>query len=229
MPNRPGVIGTIAAHAGIQPETHWCWCRDLVSLSTQFQFSQAKWHADAYIPRARSRALTDWYEQSDAEVYFWVDSDIAWEPGSIQRLIATTLDRRGVVAGVVPKRFFGAGIACRISDDVRGFDTGTDAVYRADFCGAAFMAIHRDVVDTLAPTLPLITAGRYQYQPFCSPETIDCAEFPGLKEDLSEDWALCWRWREAGGKCWVDAMPVCQHKGAHLFTVDDACCGRGDA
>jgi hypothetical protein len=90
------------------------------------------------------------------------------------------------------------------------------------------MAIHREVLEKLAATLPLVAAGKYQYRPFCHPMMIESKLWPGLFEDLSEDWALCERWRNVGGECWVDAGPILFHKGDHIFSIDDCFRGRDD-
>ncbi len=46
---------------------------------------------------------------SDAEVVFWIDDDVTWSPGSLERLIEKALETKGIVAGVVACERVNAG------------------------------------------------------------------------------------------------------------------------
>lgn len=219
--SKPSLTVVKATYHGIDEETDWCWTRDAPALWQRYDLHVGKWPGDALIHRARSKVLTDWHEQADDDVLLFVDRDIIWNPGSLERIADTCHEIGGIVGAVVPKRCLGQGIASVAAPGIAGFQTGIDAVYPAVYVGAGLMAVHRTVLDKLAPTLPLVV-GKSQYRPYCWPELIDCERFPGLKEDLSEDWALCWRWRKAGGECWLDAMPVVAHRGPYTYQVSDA-------
>lgn len=225
MPDKTQIMGAIADYCGTERETRMAWTRELMDIAQRYTFMEREWPADALIHRSRSRVLTEFFEQTDAEVLFWIDADVKFSPGSVVRIIESARKTRGIVGGVVPKKFFGQGIAHRTLYNAP-FTVPSDNLAEAVFVGSAFTAMHRDVPEKLAKTLPLATAGSYQYWPFCQPLLIDCEAYPGLKEDLSEDWALCYRWRAIGGKCWVDALPVCEHKGSHMYTLVDATQGR---
>jgi hypothetical protein len=50
--------------------------------------------------------------------------------------------------------------------------------------------------------------------------SIDCMVDPDSGRYLSEDYAFCRRWRDMGGKIWVDLDCKLMHLGQHLFGGD---------
>jgi hypothetical protein len=48
----------------------------------------------------------------------------------------------------------------------------------------------------------------------------DCMVDPDSRRYLSEDFAFCRRWRDMGGKVYVDLNSKLQHAGQHLYRGD---------
>ena len=48
----------------------------------------------------------------------------------------------------------------------------------------------------------------------------DCMADPDSRRYLSEDFAFCRRWRDMGGKVYVDLNSKLQHAGQHLYHGD---------
>lgn len=122
--------------------------------------------------------------ESDCSHLFFIDSDIGFEPADFYRFLDADKD---VVAGLYPRRD-GRGLYFRRPDTDQPFA-------EIEFAGTGFMCIRRNVFETLAEKMPALVGqngGETQYRFF------DPHEFMG------EDYAFCARWRNAGGKVFVD-------------------------
>ena len=170
---------------------------------------------DALITRTRSREATRFLEHGLGDVLVMIDHDIGWQPGDLEHLVAMCLDRRGIVAGVYPKRGFGAGIASRLPAGV-SLTIGMDAIQEVDYAATGFMAIHRCVLEALAETLPMTI---HEFRPFF--EIRNEVREDGRVEGLSEDWDFCRKAIDAGFSVWLDMRPRLSHMGTHAYRVED--------
>jgi hypothetical protein len=205
--------------------THWCIIRDLVPLSRDWKIQYGDTGEDALISRARSMALTRFLDQTSHDVFVTFDADIRWQGerpgypgGDLARIARIALEHDALVAGVYPKRVWGAGCAVRFLPGCPPvIETGVDVVYPAECVSSGFMAISRGALQRIAKQLTYTFDG---VLPFCLPVV---TELPGLGDVfLSEDWALCLRATAAGVPVLADMMPVLKHGGEHEFTVHDA-------
>lgn len=225
-PDRMKLYMSVAAYRSVTTMTHHCWTRDMAFIAARHDAVLGTWSNDALISRTRSIMLSAFLDASDADVLVWVDADITWKgpqrdgyDGDLLRLARVAYKTEGLVGGVYSKRGFGGGVACRASEPMESFDTGTDRLIKGHAVSAGFFAVHRNGLDKIAKELPYVSDSNGSWQPFCMPYL---AEYDGALRYLSEDWALCFRAHDASVPVTIDAMPVLGHEGTHIFGVTDA-------
>lgn len=140
-----------------------------------------------------------------------IDNDVSWQAGALLRLIDYPVD---LVAGVYPRRSDPVEFPVRYIEDRpevwAGPATGLIEVAGAP---AGFMRCSRVMLEQMvAAYLDLAYERRG--------ETV-----PGLFEPykignrkLSEDYSFCQRWRDIGGKVWIDPEIRMGHVGFKTFT-----------
>lgn len=171
---------------------------------------------DALISRSRSSMATKFLEQGSGDVLLMVDHDIGWEPGDLEHITQVCLDLKGVVGGVFPKRGFGLGVPVRFGK-YGEYVVPSDRVVECLSVATGFFAVHREVLEAMAPTLPMTMHG---YRPFFQQHSFERDD--GQWEDLSEDYDFCQKARALGFKVFADLRPRLTHFGTHLFTVQDS-------
>lgn len=144
----------------------------------------------------------------------WLDSDMMFEPGLMEELLADLTDGREMVTAVAFKRTtpftpcIYREIGIRTDADGRkaaeavGFrDYPRDSVFEVGACGFACVmmttALLRRVMDRF---------GRWPFSPV-----------PGFGEDLS----FCLRAKEAGETIWADSRPYMGHVGTFVYSRDN--------
>lgn len=129
---------------------------------------------------------------------FWIDSDVRWEPKDIEKLISTDKD---VVSGMVPINptnmtnvgwFQEDGLARAHGDFFR-----TPGLAQVDFCGFAFVAMRKGVLERIG--YPWFKA-TFKKDPL------------GRVIPNSEDIGLCRRLGDAGITIWVDPTVIIPHR-----------------
>ena len=200
-------------------------------------------HSESLITRGRNTIVRKFLAEEHFTHLFWIDSDIAFTPGAVFRLL---LADRDVAAGVYPMKSFkwpddgisggmtykqfqlrhtdypfnpihqGAG---KVSPyvDAEGFVEVAEAP-------TGFMVIKRGVFTEMMKRYPELN-----YVPDGPPNHpqahlhwlfFDCMTDPDSGRYLSEDFAFCRRWRDIGGKVWADLECKLGHLGQHMFWGD---------
>ena len=201
------------------------------------------WPAPSLITRARNEALAQFLSDKTLTHIVWIDADIGFEPESVFRLL---LLGRDVVAGAYPqKRYWeippevsaklsaAERAAAQLRYPVNGVgadgsmlplvvdDEGLIEVAEAP---AGFMCIRRSVLERMITEYPDL-----KYVPDGPPDPVKqahCYRFfdvmvePETGRYLSEDFAFCRRWRDVGGKIFVDVTARLRHVGTHVFSGD---------
>lgn len=172
---------------------------------------------DALVCRMRDRAAAHFFAESDAEVMLMVDHDIMWEPGDLEHIAKECAKRKGIVAGIYPKRSMGQDVPVRFAPGVQQkVWFGDNVCVEATYVSTGFMAIHRDVFAALAEEMPLTTGG---FWPWFTPTL---AEHAAGVEYLSEDWAFCARAAGKGFKIWAAMKPRLKHVGEWIYRMVDS-------
>ena len=200
-------------------------------------------HSESLITRGRNKMVMKFLAEEQFTHLFWIDSDIAFEPRSVFRLL---LADRDVAAAVYPMKSFHwpaeglpEGMTQRQFEDrytqypFNPIDHGAKRVSpHMDAEGfievaeapTGFMVIKRHVFKMLMESYPELN-----YTPDGPPNNpqahlhwrfFDCMTDPDSGRYLSEDYAFCRRWRDIGGKIWVDLDCKLGHLGQHMFRGD---------
>lgn len=191
----------------------------LESFGAKVQTLATKYCADVAL--ARSKLFGAFLRIPDATHMLSIDSDMGWEE---QDVVTMLLLKRDFLAAVGAKKLYPITFAYNNSDDnfkqlpmMHEIETNVAEVSEV---GGAFVLMTRDCCKKLADAHPeLQYHGDHDvieygvYDPFY------------LKSDdgkiirrLSEDYAVCYRWRQLGGKIEVLLDVTLKHVGNHTFT-----------
>ncbi|WP_250519544.1 hypothetical protein [Caballeronia sp. NCTM1] len=95
---------------------------------------------------------------------------------------------------------------------------------KVDEAPTGFMCIRRAVLETMIARMPEL-----RYEPDAPPDSplhgychrfFDVVVEPETGRYLSEDYAFCRRWRDSGGKVYVDARSTLEHHAAYTYRGD---------
>lgn len=194
---------------------------------------------DSLITRSRNKIVASFLDMPQATHLMFIDADIAFQPEYVQRLLKFDQD---VVAGMYPiknidwprlrehatpqmtdAQFAEAGLnyvgqPClgKEREEIDGFVTAT-------YAGTGFKLIKRSVLERMIEAYPETkyevahvwprpkTRSENQYALF------DCMIEPKTNIYLSEDFAFCRRWRQLGGKIWLDTQSRLTHIGVYKY------------
>ena len=213
----PRAVVALCAWRFAEPVTNKCILR--AGLSGRY-WAMEVWN-DALISRARSVAASQYLrnippEKSDVLVF--VDSDIVFDLEDIDKLVALCREHKGISCSAYPVR---RGVDSWLA--VRGIPGSSYAVGRTAepakvlYGSTGFLAIHRDVLKSIAQDFPLcLGSGDPEgFWPMFAPLII---EYPnGMHEYLSEDWSFCQRAIDKGFEVWVDGTIDVGHIGSYEY------------
>jgi len=161
---------------------------------------------DALIQRARND-LVRLALETDCDDLIFIDSDQAWEPEWVFRLLNHPVD---VVAGTVPKKS-DVNIDFNVKMLPQGLLPPENDLLEVECVGTGFMRISKkalqQVWEVSEPYTNHGVANRLVFNVKLS--------FDG--ELVSEDNAFCQAWRACGGKVWVDPSMTCAHIGQKTY------------
>ena len=186
---------------------------------------------DALITRARARLAHRFLAHPDATHLLFVDADIGFAPEAALRLLDAGKDLAG---GVYPLKGIDwakvraaaqAGAADLMAKSVgfviRFIPTPDNSVEvdggfaKVAYVGTGFLMIRRPVLEALAAEHPELAADLSGLEPRGGAVAMlfDTMIEPETGQHLSEDYAFCRRWREAGGEIWADVESRLTHVG----------------
>ncbi len=196
---------------------------------------------DSLVTRSRNTLLARFLDTPSATHLMFIDADIGFDPAQVGRMLAFDQD---VVAGMYPLkivhydqmvierwragesletaqlRYVGAFAPESELEEQDGFVTG-------EFAGAGFLLIKRCVIERMSQSYPQTHYTRAHNQMDVRSENqfalFECLIEPETGDYLSEDYAFCRRWRDIGGKLWLDTRSRLMHVGPREFAgVADA-------
>jgi hypothetical protein len=171
-------------------------------------------HQDSVLARARNVLASMVFEAGCDDMMF-VDADIACRPGSFTQLMKHDVD---LVGGAYRARQDPEEYVFRSLRPEGVVVNPENKLMEVDSVPTGFMRIRRAVWDRMKEAAP-----DYWYS--------DCT-VPGLTvwnffdfqfrinthEYWTEDYVFCNRWRELGGKCWLDPWLTLDHIGRKVFS-----------
>ena len=159
------------------------------------------------ISDARAAIVARFLKGSGTDLVF-VDHDVIWESGALVKLMDYPVE---FVAGVYPRR------AEPIEYSVRYLPKqelqAVDGLLEVEGVAAGFMRCSRTMLERMTRDYAGLTYVR-QEQSICG--LFDPYRLSERK--LSEDYSFCQRWRDIGGKVWIDPEIKMGHVGSKVFT-----------
>jgi hypothetical protein len=194
---------------------------------------------ESLITRGRNTLLAKFLDQPDATHLFFIDADIAFDVNQVMRMLSFDED---IVAGMYPLktiewntaaiarvnagerleyaalRYVGLPCEGEEAEQHQGFVS-------AQYAGTGFMLIRRNVLERMIAAYPQTryTSSHHTSAPSTSGNQyalFDCMIDEKSGAYLSEDYTFCKRWRDIGGKIWLDTESRLTHIGAYDYTGD---------
>ena len=165
-------------------------------------------HRCSDLPKARSQLLTFGLEQSRAEVFLLIDSDIVPTPEQIVRLRESPkLTEFQAVSGayVLPD---GRSAFVPVDMDAT-VELGTPGYTELSGAGLGFCAIHRHSLVNITRQLPRIINTASEWWPFCVPLFRPLGV--GKAEYFPDDYVLWMRHAAEGQLLWLDQELLIAH------------------
>ena len=199
----------VCASDSITVHTH----RSVLNLMAHVARGKDNWISseatEAGLLRARSVWMSTWYRTTCGDVCLLVDADIRFLPQDAMHLVQVARELRSIVVAAYPTKD-GANLTIKPLMEEGQIQFGPDQPPIPIRWGATgFMAVHRDVMDALIPTLPLCNSkGPHSFWPIFSMDLI--------REDddhmlLLDDFGLCERARDLGFTVWLDPTIMVDH------------------
>jgi hypothetical protein len=160
-------------------------------------------------------ALIDGFEET-----FWIDSDMTFEPDSVDRLRS---HGEPIIAGIYAKKGV-RGLASQFIDDAKQVMLGTRGnLAELKFAATGFLFVHRSVYSSIQERL-LLPVCNEMFKgtptiPFFQPMTIPHEESYWY---LGEDYAFSHRARECGFRIMADTSIRLWHIGNYSYGWEDA-------
>ncbi len=168
---------------------------------------------DSIISRTRNFFVSD-FLASDCTDLIMIDDDLWWEPGAVQRLLSHPCD---LVGGVYPKRQDDLEFPVRRSPGAK-VDLST-GLLEVELLPTGFLRMTRACLERMVQAY-----SHLRYHDRHLPNRQFYALFwvelgKGLDGDIEdlevwgEDFTFCKRWRDIGGKVWLDTLIEFKHIG----------------
>ncbi len=192
------------------------------------------WSCDPSVERARN-VLTANFLASDCTHLLFIDSDIAFSPRDVQRIISHDED---VVGGIYPLKTMDRDVKWCGNQLALGQnappgtpqdttpDAGTvlaDGLQEVGCIGTGFLCIARQAFERMLEA----DGEKIRYYQDWTPYREEFAfwrqtvrEVNGRKRFLTEDWNFCYRYRELGGKIFADTQVILRHAGRAVWPLD---------
>lgn len=180
---------------------------------------------DALVTRGRSMAVSAWWRELPDDVFLMIDSDIVFEPRDAMKLVERCRTQYPVISAAYAIRD-GKQIASRIRPgETVEFHADAEPV-AVDYAATGFLAVRRDVIDTLIKRLPLCHAGQpWSFWPFFDHRIVELPN--GDHEYISEDWDFSLKCREAGIPVYLDPSIRLKHLGMYAYELEDITLPKG--
>jgi len=172
-----------------------------------------------YLPTARNTLAAMFLREPEATDLLFVDADVGFDAEAVLRLLHRPEE---LVAGVYPlKRDSGGWPMVMQTRD--GIPLGRDGLIEADFVPTGFMRIKRGVFDRLMAAYPELRYADSVVETMGDTTLRAAWDFfhmgidPERQRYTTEDYAFCQRWRDVGGRLWVDPDITFSHVGRKIY------------
>lgn len=192
-------------------ESMFATSKEIERLGGQVKLAKFPYCADLSLARAK---LMGSFYRSEHTHLMWIDADMGWRAQDVVRLF---LYGRDFIGAAGPKKKYPLEFAANLADDYGNplpvLQEGTGLIETREI-GMAFMLLSRACVERLWQAHPELefdstdnTTERALFEPMIT-----------NRRRFSEDYALCRRWRDLGGKIYLAPDIILQHTGSHTFS-----------
>ncbi len=148
--------------------------------------------------------------ETDCTHLVFVDSDVSWEAGSLPKLVDAGVE---FIAGLYPQRKDPINYCVQWDPAQKEFDT--EKPIEVLGVPAGFMCLSRGMLEKMVGAYP-------DTQFYCAEAPNDTVHdlfgaYRVGKIKFGEDYSFCRRWRDIGGKIWIDPTIRMAHTGYKSF------------
>lgn len=172
-----------------------------------------------YLPTARNTLAAMFLRDPEATDLFFIDSDVGFDAMAVIRMVNRPEE---IVAGIYPlKRDSGGWPVVMQTRD--GIPIGREGLIEADFLPTGFMRIKRSALERLMEAYPCLRYADSVVETMGDGTLREAWDFFHMGIDFerqrwtTEDYAFCQRWRELGGRLWIDPDIDFQHVGRKAY------------
>lgn len=163
---------------------------------------------NCHVDDTRNSAVRE-FMKSDCTDLFFIDADVSFDPESVVKLLRYDRD---LVAGVYPKKQDDEDFPVSVAAGVE-LQADADGLVEVEGAPTGFMRIRRNVLEAMCEANK---HRRYKGQgdgPDDPPYTILFERIYEAGRRFSGDYAFCRKWRQMGGKVFVDPELPFTHEG----------------
>ncbi len=196
---------------------------------------------ESLITRGRNILVSRFLDDPSTTHLLFIDADIGFDPTQVARMLEFDAD---VVAGMYPLKLndWNSGLQHAVNGEAletaplryvgapcQGEEAESrDGFVTATYAGTGFMLIRRQAFVPLTKAYAHLrySAAHVAARPSQSPNQyalFDCMIEPETGVYLSEDYTFCRRWRDLGGKIWLDTQGALIHVGQYEFAGAPGC------
>lgn len=149
---------------------------------------------------------------SDATDLVFVDSDVSWEAGALVNLVDYPVD---FVAGLYPQRRDPLNFCCQWDTSKPEIDLSEHGLIEVLGVPAGFMRLSRAMLEKMVAHY-----ADTQFHCDAAPNATAHDLFGAYRigrVKFGEDYSFCKRWRDIGGKVWIDPAIRMAHTGYKSF------------
>lgn len=165
-------------------------------------------------PHHSMNLATNYFMDGDCDEMLIIDTDLKFDASDLEKLMS---HKEPFVSGLYTKKKPGLDfVAAALPDDRQPFASDGRPPLR-EFARVAkgFLRLKREVFETLKPHRDVVMDPR---------DGTNMVEYwRCLPGGHSEDFELCDKWRELGGRVMVDVSVIVQHEGTVLYPILDTC------
>jgi len=219
-PRRKHVVVAIPAYTGLlHVGTSRSILHDVMALVNRGDTVQvAEEVGNADISNCRAMIVAKFLAIPGATHLVMVDSDVAWDAGGLLKLVDADVD---FVAGLYPQRQ-GDDIRfhCHLKPNVT-HSLEPNGLFEVHGVPAGFMCLSRSMLERMVK--------HYDHMRFSFPQAPNdiawdlfdgfwTTDEQGLKHKFGEDYSFCQRWREMGGRIFVEPTIHMGHLGTKMWS-----------
>lgn len=199
-PSNGSVFLATPAFAGVDPGYTFALFESVKLLELEGVSTElAIFAGDCHVDDARNRLVKDFLKSGCDQLVF-LDSDLRWEPEDLLRLIRRPQD---VVGATYPLKQEEEAYPVMMGEALPEGD-----LYEVEALPTGFLKIRRSVLESMAQVAP-----QYYGKRDNEPTALIFERTLVGSVRWGGDTTFCRKWREMGGKVYLDPLPLMEHSG----------------